>query len=154
MVESLAGQLDLPPIDQVGFVVRDLEAAMTLYAPLFGPFTTMDGSVERALFRDVPGDVSLKLAFGRSGNLEIELIEWVTGDSPHSEFILAGNEGMHHIRFRVADCDEVIARANRIGFSVCWYKCISEEIKFAYMEREGDPLIIEFLQMPVASTRQ
>ena len=31
--------LGLPPCDQVGFVVRDLERAMALYAPLFGRWT-------------------------------------------------------------------------------------------------------------------
>ncbi|MBK8992525.1 MAG: hypothetical protein IPM40_12920 [Gammaproteobacteria bacterium] len=48
---------DLPPCDQVGFVVRDLQAAMAMYAPLFGPFTTMDGSVEQAITgaRTTPG---------------------------------------------------------------------------------------------------
>ena len=45
---ELAG---LPPCDQVGVVVRDLERAMAMYAPLFGPFTTMDGSVQQASYR-------------------------------------------------------------------------------------------------------
>lgn len=149
MTRVLCEQLGLPPADQLGFVVRDLEASMAQYAPLFGPFRTMDGSVQGANFRGQNSDVKLKLAFGKSGELEIELIEWVDGESPHSEFILGGNEGMHHIRFRVENCDEAIQKAETIGFKSIWYHAIGADIKFAYMERTNDPLIIEFLQMPV-----
>ena len=150
MSEQLQQQLGLPPADQLGFVVKNLEQSMEKYGPLFGPFSTMDGSVEAADFRGNSKDVKLKLAFGKSGDLEIELIEWLEGESPHSEFIQAGNEGMHHIRFRVEDCDDCVRKAESIGFKRFWYKRLGEDIRFAYMERDNDPLIIEFLQMPGA----
>jgi hypothetical protein len=150
MSEQLQKQLGLPPADQVGFVVKSLEDSIEKYDPLFGPFRTMDGSVESADFRGNSKDVKLKLAFGKSGDLEIELIEWLEGESPHSEFIQAGNEGMHHIRFRVEDCDDCVRKAEAIGFRRFWYKRLGESIRFAYMERDNDPLIIEFLQMPIA----
>ena len=140
--------LGLPPIDQIGFVVRDLDAAIELYAPLFGPFHRIDGSVPACEFKGRTADVGLQIAFGRSGNLEIELIQWTSGESPHSEFIQRGQEGMHHIRFRVTDADAWIDRVRPLGYLPIWYKRFSEEITFAYLERQGDPLIIEFLQMP------
>ena len=40
--------LGLPPIDQIGFVVRDLNAWIERYDALFGPFSLMDGSVNAA----------------------------------------------------------------------------------------------------------
>ncbi|QDX80819.1 hypothetical protein B9N43_05915 [Denitratisoma sp. DHT3] len=137
--------LGLPPVDQIGFVVRDLDAAVALYEPVFGPFWRMDGAVSACEFRGRIADVDLQLAFGKSGDLEIELIQWVSGESPHSEFIQRGREGMHHLRFRVADVDAWIARVAPIGYRPIWYKRYSETITFAYLEREGDPLIIEFL---------
>jgi hypothetical protein len=148
MNQAFEQQLGLPPADQVGFVVKNLEESMKMYGPLFGPFRTMDGSVEGANLRGESKDVKLKLAFGKTGDLEIELIEWVEGESPHSEYIQAGKEGMHHIRFRVDDCDECIDKAESVGFKRIWYKILGEDIKFAYMERDNDPLIIEFLEMP------
>lgn len=140
--------LGLPPCDQVGFVVRDLERAMAMYAPLFGPFTTMDGSVQQATYRGRLADAGLQIAFGRSGDLEIELIEWTGGESPHREFIEAGREGMHHIRFRVEDTDHWVERLRPLGYEPVWYKRWSSDTVFAYLEREGDPTLIEFLQMP------
>lgn len=148
MSETIEQQLGLPPADQVGFVVRNLEQSIEKYNALFGPFTTMNGDVEGADFRGQQKDAGLKLAFGNSGNLEIELIEWVSGESPHSEFIQSGREGMHHLRFRVEDCDAWVRKAEAIGFDRIWYKALGDDIKFAYLEREGDPLLIEFLQMP------
>ena len=141
--------LGLPPIDQIGFVVRDLDAAIERYAPMFGPFSTMDGPVEAADFRGASRDVELKLAFGHTGEVEIELIQWLSGSSPHSEFIQAGREGIHHIRFNVGDCDAWIERVAAIGYAPIWYKYLVErEMKFAYLERADDPLLIEFIQMP------
>jgi hypothetical protein len=140
--------LGLPPADQVGFVVRNLEQSMQLYGPMFGPWSTMDGSVDEVDYRGRKEDAKLRIAFGRSGPLEIELIEWVSGESPHAEFIRAGREGMHHIRFRVDDTDAWIEKMKTVGFAPVWYKKWCADTTFVYMERAGDPLWIEFLQMP------
>jgi len=141
-------QLGLPPIDQVGFVVKSLEEAEARYGALFGPFSRMNGSVEGATFRGKTADAELQIMFGRSGDLEIEFIEWRGGESPHSEFIQQGREGMHHLRFRVADTDAWIEKLASVGYAPIWYKKLSEDIVFSYLEREGDPLLLELLQMP------
>lgn len=140
--------LGLPPIDQIGFVVRDLEAWITRYDPMFGPFSRMDGSVASARYRGRDEDVKLSIGFGRSGDLEIEFIEWQGGHSPHREFIENGREGMHHVRFRVDDCDAWIEKMRTVGFEPIWYKQWDADTVFTYMERPGDPTLIEFLQMP------
>lgn len=140
--------LGLPPIDQIGFVVRDLNAWIERYDALFGPFSLMDGSVNGADYRGRTEDVKLAIAFGRSGDLEIEFIEWQGGHSPHSEFIERGGEGMHHVRFRVEDCNAWIEKMKTVGFKPIWYKQWDEDTFFTYMERENDPTIVEFLQMP------
>lgn len=140
--------LGLPPIDQVGFVVKSIAESERRYGAMFGPFTHMKGSVEGATYRGRECDVELQLLFGRSGDLEIEFIEWQSGESPHREFIEAGREGMHHLRYRVDDTDAWIERVASVGYRPIWYKKLTDEIVFAYLEREGDPLLIEFLQMP------
>ena len=140
--------IGLPPADQIGFVVRDLDAAMAAYGPLFGPFHTIDGSVKQADYRGRKADVDLKIAFGHSGALEIEFIQWVAGESPHREAIEAGREGMHHVRFRVDDADAWIPKLRAVGYEPAWYKRWSADTTFVYLERAGDPTWIELLQMP------
>ncbi len=141
-------RLGLPPVEQVGYVFRDLKSAVKLYDPLFGPFTYMDTVVEGATYRGKPADVAMKLAFGKSGDIEIELIEIVSGASPHQEFIDQGREGMHHLRFRADDCDRWTARLAPLGYQPIWYKTWPElgNCKACYYERPGDPLIIELFE--------
>ena len=141
-------ELGLPPIDQVGFVVRSLDEAKARYGSLFGPFTDLDGSVEAANYRGRVADAQLAIACGRSGEVEMEFIEWQSGESPHREFIEAGREGMHHLRYRVEDADAWVERLAPLGYRPIWYKQFSADTTFVYLEREGDPLLIEFLQMP------
>lgn len=140
--------LGLPPIDQVGFVVNSIEETKQRYAALFGPFTEMDGSVSEADYRGRKADANLAILFGKSGDLEMEFIEWRGGESPHREFTEQGREGMHHIRYRVENADDWIAKVAPLGYEPIWYKQFSADTVFAYLEREGDPLLIEFLQMP------
>jgi methylmalonyl-CoA/ethylmalonyl-CoA epimerase len=140
--------IGLPPLEQVGYVFRDLAAAVKMYEPLFGPFTYLDTVVESAIYRGKPADVSMKLAFGKSGEVEIELIQILSGASPHQEFIDRGREGMHHLRFRADDCDRWVEKMTPLGYESIWYKAWPElgNCKCAYLERPGDPLIIELFE--------
>jgi methylmalonyl-CoA/ethylmalonyl-CoA epimerase len=146
MDTDIREKLKLPPIDQVGFVVRDMDAALKLYEPLFGPFSTMDSGEFEYDYRGEKDVSSLKLAFGRSGEVEIELIQWVSGRTPHKEFIDAGREGMHHLRFRVDNLDEKLVEAQAFGYHSIWQTRYGEGLAVAYLEREGDPLLLEFFE--------
>jgi catechol 2,3-dioxygenase-like lactoylglutathione lyase family enzyme len=138
--------LDLPPVNQVGFVVKDMDKALKLYEPLFGSFTVMDAADMEWDYRGQPEMSSLKLAFAKSGDMEIELIEWVCGETPHKEFLDAGREGMHHLRFMVDNVEEKVKEAEAHGYQEIWYKRFAEGLAASYLEREGDPLILEFFE--------
>lgn len=144
------GNVELPPIDQVGYVVRNLDATVARYEPLFGPFSFMESPLTGVLYRGKPTDVTLRIAFGSAGNLEIEFIEVVSGASPHKEFVDAGREGIHHIRYRVPDCDLTIAALAGAGFAPIWYHDMGFA-KFAYLEHASrDGVLLELLEMPEA----
>ena len=146
MSENLRRQLALPPIDQVGFVVRDMAAALALYEPMFGPFSTMEVGPMTYAYRGAEEECDMNLAFGRSGDVEIELIEWVRGGCPHKEFLDAGREGMHHLRFRIEDRDSKVAEAEAFGWRNIWSKRYGEGLAVAYLERDGDPLLLELYE--------
>lgn len=146
MVEDIRQQLDLPDLDQVGFVVHNLEQALTMYEPMFGPFTRMDPGPMTYDYRGSQEECTMRLAFGKSGEVEIELIEWVSGGCPHKEFLDAGREGMHHLRFIVDDLDVHVGAARSLGFESIWGKRYGEGLAVAYLERAGDPLVIEFFE--------
>jgi methylmalonyl-CoA/ethylmalonyl-CoA epimerase len=146
MGEDISKQLDLPDLNQVGFVVRDMEQALALYEPLFGPFSRMDPGPMTYDYRGAQEECTMRLAFGSSGDVEIELIEWVSGGCPHKEFLDAGREGMHHLRFIVDDLDTQVREAQSVGYEAIWGKRYGEGLAVAYMERLGDPLVIEFFE--------
>ncbi len=146
MEKEFRSQLDLPDLNQVGFVVRNMDQALALYEPLFGPFSRMDPGPMVYDYRGAQEECTMRLAFGKSGDVEIELIEWVSGGCPHKEFLDAGREGMHHLRFIVDDLDAHVAAANLIGYEAIWGKRYAERLAVAYLERAGDPLVIEFFE--------
>ena len=108
----------------------------------------MNSSVKQVDYRGRKADVQLIVAFGYSGDVEIELLQCVAGESPHREFIERGSEGMHHLQFRVDDCAGWIKKLERVGYDPIWYKEWSSDTRFVYMERKDDPMLIEFFEMP------
>ena len=141
-------RLDLPEPDQIGFVVKNIEAAIKMYEPLFGPFNRPDFGGQQASYKDAaPTPFALDFAFGRAGPLEIELIQWRAGDTPHRDFIESGREGMHHLRYHVANLSEWTEKVAAAGYGVIWSARLSDDVAYAYCERPGDPLILEFLQL-------
>ena len=75
MSDDICQQLDLPDLNQVGFVVRDMAKALALYEPMFGPFSLMDPGPMEYDYRGRKETCEMRLAFGKSGDVEIELIE-------------------------------------------------------------------------------
>ena len=150
MSESIASRFDLGEIDQVGYVVSDLEQAIPRFAQLFGECTRMDSTTPGTLFRGEESDVTLKMAFFKSGPLEIELIEPVSGASPHQEFLDRGGEGTHHVRFRIRGLDAKLPALNAAGYETIWYNRFTPEIAWAYLEapRAEGGGIFELLEMP------
>ena len=146
MSEDIPKQLNLPDLNQVGFVVRNMTQAIALYEPLFGPFSRMDPAPMTYDYRGVQEECVIRLAFGKSGDVEIELIEWVSGGCPHKEFLDAGREGMHHLRFIVDDLDSQVKAAASLDCKVIWGKRWGEGLAVAYLERQGDPLVLEFFE--------
>lgn len=146
MSEEIRKHLGLPDLNQVGFVVRNLEQALALYEPLFGPFSTMEPGPMTYAYRGAQEECTMRLAFGMSGAVEIELIEWISGGCPHKEFLDAGREGMHHLRFIVEDLESQVAAAQAVGYEAIWGKRFGEGLAVAYLERQGDPLVIELFE--------
>lgn len=144
--EDIGRQLDLGPMDQVGFVFRDVTEAMARYEPVFGPFELYKFDSYDYNYRGRQEACQLWIAFARSGQLEIEFIEWRSGGSPHKEFLDAGREGMHHIRFRVEALEPKVAEAEAIGYRAIWQTRFGEGLAVAYLEREDDPLIVELFE--------
>lgn len=108
---------------QLGFVVRDIEAAMNHWVDTFGvgPFLYLEKGpsqpVGATLYLGKTVHVETRLAFGFIGDLEIELIEQVNdAPSPYRESLAAGREGLHHLGFWVNDHRQACLNAEAAGY--------------------------------------
>lgn len=113
----------LGPATQLGFVVRDVEAAVRHWNDVFGvgPFVIMEHGTAQppppTYMRGQEVSVELKLAFGFMGDVQIELIEQRNGaPSPYTEFLEAGREGLQHLGFWVHDHALATRRIEAAGY--------------------------------------
>lgn len=113
----------LGPATQLGFVVRDLDAAVRHWIEVLGvgPFLFLDKGTGRppgvSHYRGLPVRVELRLAFGFLGDVQIELIEQVNdAPSPYRAFLESGGEGLQHLGYWVHDYDEARRRLEAAGY--------------------------------------
>ena len=71
-------RLGLGPLDQVSYVVADLDRSLPCYEALYGPFEVGEAPLHDCRIRGRSADCTLKVAVNRSGPVEIELIAEVS----------------------------------------------------------------------------
>lgn len=144
------GRLGLGPVDQVSYVVEDMERSLPRYEALYGPFDVGVAPLPDCTIRGRSADCTLKVAVNRSGPVEIELIQVLDGETTHREHLRRHGEGLHHVRFRVAALDTKLAELEREGFTTVFYKRFGPTVAFAYLEapRELGGSVVELLEMP------
>jgi catechol 2,3-dioxygenase-like lactoylglutathione lyase family enzyme len=98
----------LPPVSQIGVVVKHLKKAIDYYSKVFGmgPFMTFDFVPEKHWLKGKPMPIKLKIAVAPMGPIMFELIEPVEGDAPHKWFLDKNGEGLQHLGFMVDNYDE------------------------------------------------
>jgi methylmalonyl-CoA/ethylmalonyl-CoA epimerase len=114
---SNQSRLDLGPVVQVGFVVRDAAATARAWTERFNlappqivdwppPERNLEGT---RTFRGQPANFRMRLVFVETGPVQLEFIEPLEGESLFSEFLAQHGEGLHHILFEVDDPRAVAA---------------------------------------------
>lgn len=149
MSEALTRDLGLGPIDQVAYVVENLERALARYEAMFGPFQVATFEMKDCAIRGRQADCTLRLALNNSGPVEIELIEVIAGETIHSEHLKQHGEGLHHVRFRVADLEPKVTALEAAGYRTVMSKRFDPTLAFAYLESppEIGGSVIELIQM-------
>lgn len=110
------------PVQQLGYVVRDLEAAVRHWTQTLhiGPFYQFDRvALCELTFQGIPRVPQLSVALTYSGNLQIELIQQRDATpSTYRQFTATGREGLHHIGFFTEHFDRDLQRAAEAGLEV------------------------------------
>ena len=100
---------------QIGLVVKDARRTANLLTNLLGigPFRFVEWPSDRpdmrSFYNEEPGDFRLLEAFANFENIELELIETVSGKSGYSEYLAEHGEGIHHLLFEVSDLETAVS---------------------------------------------
>lgn len=141
------------PVIQVCWVVDDIEAAETFHSEHFGvgSWTRMPDvrfGPEEAKYRGEPADFTAHVSLGYAGDLQLELIQPVTGRSIYTEFLDVGGPGfhggLHHICFETDDLAAAIERAGAAGLDIVQQGVMGGGLmSFAYVDggRWGAPYV-------------
>ena len=139
MIEEQEPRVKLPPVQQVSIVVEDMDRAVEYYTSTFGigSFRVMDIDLEDVLLRGKPISTKIKVAFAKSGPLQVELIQPVQGKNIYTEFLENKGEGLHHLGFQVDDLDAMLAELAEEGIEPVFYKAYPHRgTVFAYLNSD------------------
>lgn len=96
----------LTEVDHVAIAVRDLDAAIRWYSDTFGATVAHRERIER----DGVEEALLSVA-----DSFVQLLTPTRPDSTVAKFLDAKGEGIHHVGYRVADCQSALAGAVSAG---------------------------------------
>jgi len=98
--------VDVTRIDQVGIAVEDLDAALELYARLFGI---------RPISREHVESDGVEEAMLEIGGVHLQLLQSTREDSPIDRFIRRRGPGLHHLGLAVGSLDEALEHLRSEG---------------------------------------
>jgi len=145
--DDVKQQLQLPDVGQIGVVVEDLDRAVGFFQSAFGlgPFRIQEAEAPNVWDRGEEKHIKARLGFVTMGQVEIELIHIVEGDSVHLEFLREHGEGLHHLGFRVKDFESKLQQAKAMGFEVLQTGPLGRF--YAYLDtREHGGVIFELIE--------
>jgi catechol 2,3-dioxygenase-like lactoylglutathione lyase family enzyme len=140
-------------IEQLAFVVKDLDAAAEAYCTLLGvekPEVIESGSCENCQveFEGKPTKADSKYMFINTPMLQIELIEPGNAPSTWKKHLEELGEGVHHISFVVKNLDEKIHVLQELGYPVIQRgNFYNGKGRYAYFDTASEyKVIIELLE--------
>jgi methylmalonyl-CoA/ethylmalonyl-CoA epimerase len=127
-------------ISQLGIVVKDMNKTTEFLEKLgIGPFPTIE--------TDTPSG-KIKIGIYQQGNLQIELIQPLQGNTPHAKFLKEKGEGLHHVSYHCKDIEKELQKLEKIGVKIIERGEIFG-VKYAYLDTQKQcGFILELGQWP------
>jgi methylmalonyl-CoA/ethylmalonyl-CoA epimerase len=113
----------LKHIDQIGFVVKDLDKAMEAYWTLFGVgpwkiYTYGPPLVQDTTYHGQPATYHMRIALANVGSMLMELIQHLDGETLYDDYGKVAGEGVQHLGVFVPNLAEAVKEAEAAGFKV------------------------------------
>ncbi len=127
---------------QIAHVVRDIDAAMKYYWETFqiGPwevYTFAPPAVRDSMVRGKPSDHTYLLAVTWKNEIQLELMQPLTGRSIYDEQLEHKGEGLHHLKLYYPDCRAALEQFRARGIDVIQSGKIDDD-EFYYLDTESE----------------
>jgi methylmalonyl-CoA/ethylmalonyl-CoA epimerase len=150
MAGDTAGKSTFTRLIHIGVVVRDMKTAIDRLTVLgIGPFKPRILPPDaRETYRGKPFIPSRRVAIQitQIGNVELELIQPIDGESPHQEFLEQRGEGVQHLGFMVDSLERDVKRLTAAGSSILLTSQFKGGGGVAYLDLDAAGLIVELVQ--------
>ncbi len=128
-------------IDHIGLAVKNLEAALKVYAAV---------GLRPTITDTVPTE-GVKVAFVPVGESHLELLEPLAADGAIAKFLATRGEGIHHVALEVDDIAAAMAQARAGGLAVIdgtpRQGARGRTVAFVHPKSTGG-VLLEFVQNP------
>ena len=154
---NIQSKINLPPVSQIGVVVKELDPAMEYYTNTLGL-----GNFDRII--DVLPDnnwymgektpVRFRIGQAKWGAMEFELVQPMEGRSIHRDFLNINGEGLHHLGVIVDDYEKIVDSMNKNGFAALqimetYFPEKDKWVRSAFFDtNKVGGVILEILQRP------
>ena len=128
------------PVIQLCWVTEDIGATESFLSANFGvsSWTRLPDihfDPEHCTLRGEPADFVVHVSLGYLGDLQLEIIQPVRGDSIYTEFLAASGPGLHHLCFEVDDMTAAHDRAREAGVEIVQTGSMMDGgMEFAYLD--------------------
>jgi hypothetical protein len=145
------------PPQQIGLVVRDIDASLRTYSAIMGIgpwdcYTYDWTNVRDLVYRGSRARYSMKIALSTTAP-QIELIQPLVGPSVYEEWMATHGDGVHHFAYVVPSIDDGIREMGGLGYSVIQYGAgfgLDDDGAFAYFDTADDlGTTIELRMLPL-----
>lgn len=123
---------------QIAWVTRDLDSTEKALTVLLGAkkWIRMPGvhfAPDSCTLRGVPADFVADISLSYAGDIQLEVIAPVSGESPYSDFLDSSGPGLHHICIETHDLSATLLGVEADGAKVVSRGTMPGGLEFAYV---------------------
>lgn len=122
-------------VEQIGYLYKDAEKQAKIMEQLFGmpSFAFIPSAKYECTYRGKISEVEIKIGMSRLMNTQIELIQWISGESYYKEYLEKNGEGFFHISLFVDDLNQYLELFKDLNIGVLQEGWIGKQ-HYAYFD--------------------
>ena len=132
-------------VEQIGYLYKDAEKQAKIMEKMFGmpSFAFIPSAKYECTYRGKTSEVEIKIGMSRLMNTQIELIQWISGESYYKEHLEKNGEGFFHISLFVDDLNQYLELFKDLNIGVLQEGWIGKQ-HYAYFDTKNTfGLVIE-----------